>query len=318
MQSILLVRITSFGDIIHNFPAVTDLARHFPHARIDWLVEESFAELPRLHPAIHTVIPCAQRRWRKQLFNPKTWTEFAQCKAQLRDNDYDLVIDSQGLIKSALLSRLANAPVAGLDANSARERLANLFYTHTYNIPSKMDAISRNRRLTAQACGYDINTPIEFGIDRILETQPWIPTQPYIVLMTGTSRVDKQWATANWITIGKMLHQQGYQLVLPWGSPIEQHYCETLACAFPAIVAPKTSLREVAILLQSAHLVIGPDTGVVHFAAALNTPCIMIFIASDPSRTGVQGSNYAVNIGACDAPPSVDAVLVAIEKGLAI
>ena len=303
------------GDIIHNFPAVTDLAHHFPQARIDWLVGADFAELPRLHPAIHTVIPCAERRWRKNLLSKQSWQEFTTCRQALKHVPYDLVIDSQGLLKSAWFSRLSNCSIAGYDARSAREPLASYFYTYTYTVPSGLKAIERNRLLTGLACGYTPDTAIDYGIATLKNPLSWLGISPSIVFVTATSRADKQWPLIHWITLGKALSAQGFQILLPWGSPAEYAACQQLARYFPAILPPALSLHDAAVMLQTAKLVVGVDTGLAHLAAAVTTPVIMLFCASNPTLTGVQGPQYVVNLGENNAPPLPKDVMRAIEQG---
>lgn len=316
MQTILLVRLTSMGDIIHNFPAVTDLAKHYPSAKIDWLVNQDFADLPALHPHIHTVIACAERQWRRQPFSNQTWREIQHCRTQLRQTPYDLVIDSQGLIKSAWLSSLTKRPIAGYDINSIKERLATYFYTYDYSVPWRLDAITRNRKLTGLACGYLSEGPVDYGIPTIEHRLNWLPQKKYVVFLTATSQVDKQWPANNWIHIGNILTQLGFEVVLPWGSLKEYDSCKALSLAFPAIVPPKLSLKDAAYLLQKAQLAIGVDTGLTHLAAAVNTPVIMLFCASNPRLTGVQSQNYFVNLGQAQSSPSTDIVIEYIRQAI--
>ena len=315
MQNILLVRLTSMGDIIHNFPAVTDLAAHYPHAKIDWLVEESFADLPNLHPAIHKVIICRERQWRKKLLSKTTWQEIRTCYKHLQKTPYDLVIDSQGLIKSAILSRLSKRPIAGYDRYTAKEALASYFYTYNYHVPAKIDAIRRNRLLTGFACGYLPDSSLDYGLPQLTKTIDWLPQKPYVVFLTASSRQDKQWALENWINLGLKLYQEGIEhFILPWGNAKERLYCEKLTRYFPAMITPKLSLHDAAVMLQQAKFVIGVDTGLTHLAAAVNTPVISLFSASNPTLTGVQGAGYAANLGQYNKPPAVDMVLEAIKE----
>lgn len=318
MQNILLVRLTSMGDIIHNFPAVTDLAHHFPQARIDWLVESQFADLPRLHPAIHTVISCAERQWRTNIFNKQHWQALKVCKTQLQQTPYDLVIDSQGLLKSAWLSHFAKRPTAGFDARSAKESLASYFYTYSYTVSKRLDAIQRNRRLTALACGYAVENPIDYGIPLLQKSLSWLNSKPYIVFLTASSRADKQWIKSHWVTLGQTLSQQGYHILLPWGNQAERFYCQQLARCFPATLSPALTLEEAAIMLQNAKLVVGVDTGLTHLAAAVNTPVVALYCASSPHLTGVQSAGYAVNLGGSHSPPVISEVIVAVEQGLSL
>ena len=125
---VLLVKTSSLGDVIHALPALTDAARAIPGITFDWVVEEGFAEIPTWHPSVGNVIPVAIRRWRKNLWETIKSGEWRRFKQRLRAEKYDLVIDAQGLLKSALLTRYVKAPVAGFDRDSAREPLASRFY----------------------------------------------------------------------------------------------------------------------------------------------------------------------------------------------
>lgn len=316
MQNILLVRLNSISDIIHNFPAVTDLVKHFPHARIDWLVNQDFADLPQLHPNIHHVITCNDQAWQCHPFSSQTWQEYRACRTQLRQIPYDLVIDSHGLLKSAWLSNLTKRPIAGYDAYSVRERLATYFYTYDYTVSWRLDAIARNRLLTGQACGYKPDHIVDYGIPHLEHTLPGLPEKHYIVFLTASSRQEKKWPLSHWIAIGTLLSQMGFTIVLPWGKPSEYEDCKTLSSAIPAMITPKLPLKDMAFLLQEAKLVIGIDTGLTHLAAAVNTPVIMLFSGTDPKSTGVQSQGYAVNLGQTQAPASIDTVIAHIHKGL--
>ena len=160
---ILLVKTSSLGDVVHNLPVASDIRQHFPTARIDWAVEESFAEIPRLHPAVTTVVVVAPRRWRKSLLHGDTRSEIAALRAQLNDGAYDFVIDTQGLIKSALIARLAPGRRIGLDWISSREPL-RLFYHRTYRVPWGQHAVQRNRQLAGLALGYEPAQAADYGI----------------------------------------------------------------------------------------------------------------------------------------------------------
>ena len=155
MTRMLLIRTSSMGDLVHTLPALTDLAARFPALKIDWLAEEGFADIARLHPAVDKVIPLALRRWRKALWKTSTWREFACMRAELNAEHYDVVLDSQGLLKSAVLGKLVrDGPLVGYDARSIREPLASRLYHKTYAVSREQDAVSRNRLLFGQAFGY--------------------------------------------------------------------------------------------------------------------------------------------------------------------
>ncbi len=306
---ILLIKTSSLGDVVHNLPVVTDLRCKFPEAQIDWVVEEGFREIPRLHPGLHRVIPLALRRWRNALLTPTTWGEMRSFRATLQEQSYDLVIDTQGLLKSALIARMARGRRCGYSAASAREPVAARFYDATYDVPKDLHAVERNRRLAALAANYTAATSPDYGI-----AVPPAPTLggPSAVLLTATSRDDKLWPDQHWIALGRALHQRGLTCRLPAGSARERERAERLAQAIPAAVAlPPLSLTELAGQLAAARLVIGVDTGLVHLAAALGRPTLALFCASDPALTGVYATTPAINLGARGQPPEVDAVLAA-------
>jgi heptosyltransferase-1 len=305
----LLVKTSSLGDVIHNLPVVTDLRAHFPDAAIDWVVEEGFADIARLHPGVRRVIPVALRRWRKSLASPATWREMRAFRATLQAENYDLVIDTQGLLKSALITRMARGRRCGHEASSAREPVAARFYDATFEVPGSLHAVERNRRLAALAAGYTASATPDYGI-----AVPPAPTfaSPNAVLLTATSRDDKLWPEDRWIAAGRALHQRGLSCLLPAGSATERERATRIAQAIPGAVAlPPLSLPELAAQLADARIVIGVDTGLVHLAAALGRPTLALFCASDPALTGVVASTPAINLGSRGRPPSVEHVLAA-------
>ena len=184
---VLLIKTSSLGDVIHTLPALTDAARAIPGIQFDWVVEEGFAEIPTWHPAVARVIPVALRRWRKNLL--QTWKsgEWATFKQRLREGRYDLVIDAQGLLKSALLTRYVNAPVAGLDRASAREPLASHCYDRPYAVAWGQHAVERVRQLFAQALGYSLPQSVgDYGLDRGAMVGEAL-VEPYVLFLHGTT-----------------------------------------------------------------------------------------------------------------------------------
>jgi heptosyltransferase-1 len=306
---ILLIKTSSLGDVVHNLPVITDLRRKYPEAGIDWVVEEGFADIPRLHPGVRRVIPVALRRWRKSLLTPATWQEVGAFRTTLQAENYDLVIDTQGLLKSALITRMARGKRCGYDASSAREPLAARFYDAAFEVPRNLHAVERNRRLAALAAGYVAPAAPDYGIA--------VPSAPTFcgteaILLTATSRDDKLWPENNWITAGRALQERGLNCLLPAGSATERERATRIAQAIPGAVAlPPMSLPELAAQLAAARIVIGVDTGLVHLSAALGRPTLALFCASDPALTGVVASTPAINLGARGQPPGVDEVLAA-------
>ena len=314
---ILLVKTSSLGDVIHNLPVVSDLARSFPEAIIDWCVEESFADIPHLHPAVGEVIPVAIRRWRKALLQPATWREIGEFKKRIAHTAYDAVLDTQGLIKSALIARQARGRRLGYAAEVAREPLAARFYDATFVIPPNAHAVQRNRWLASAAFGTPLDLSLDYGIKTPAVDLPWLTCQRYAVLLTATSRDDKLWAEANWIALAQALAERGLTPVLPSGSARERERAQRIAVAVTgAIVAPQLTLRELAGLLGGAALTVGVDTGLAHLATALGAPTIALFMASDPALTGVHGSGFCRNLGARGRAPTVAEVLTAAEQEL--
>lgn len=316
---ILLVKTSSLGDVLHNLPVVSDIVRHFPAAQIDWLVEESFAVLPKLHPAVQKVMPVAVRRWRKSIFQSATWAEIGAMRRELASQQYDFVIDTQGLIKSALLTRQARGVRCGFDPKSAREPLAARAYQRVFAVAKGQHAVERNRQLVAQALGYTVDYPADYGIlPPALPRPNWLPTGEYAVLLHATSRDDKLWDEANWVALGQHFHDQHILCVLPWGNPTEQARSQRLAAQIPhAIVPPKLGLNPIAALLGDARAIVGVDTGIAHLAAALDKPTIGIYTATDPVLTGLYAGKRAINLGGIHLPPTPSTVIAALQAATA-
>jgi heptosyltransferase-1 len=314
MTNILLIKTSSMGDVLHNLPVVSDICKHFPNVTIDWVAEESFATLPTLHPRIRNVIPVAIRRWRKSWWSSRT--EMRATCVGLRDSHYDFVLDTQGLFKSALITRCASSPRCGYDWSSAREPLASLFYNRTFSVAKDLHAAERNRRLAGLALGYTPTDIPNYGIQAPPLNLSWLsPTSPYVVLLHATSRDDKLWDEANWVALGWQLAKDGFQLVLPWGSTKEKSRSERLTAAIPkAVCPPQLNLIEAAALLGNARAVIGVDTGLSHLAAALNVPTIGIYTATDPGLTGLYAGDRAINLGGKLLSPPVDKVLQTLAQ----
>jgi len=316
IMKILIVKTSSLGDVIHCLPVINDILAVYPNAQIDWVVEQSFADIPRLHPAIHEVFTVAFRRWRKQLFRFKTWSEINQFKHLIVQNSYDAVIDTQGLLKSALITRLANGVKHGYDKQSIREQIASQFYDKTYAISYEQHAVSRNRTLAALSLAYapPANAP-DYGIQATLNSTE-IPSKPFVIALHGTSRDSKLWPIEHWINLGKALKNSQLNMVLPWSNPNELARAELITSTLEnAIVLPKSSIAELAAVISQAKAAVGVDTGLSHLAAALNIPTIAIYTDTNPALTGVMGSQaYAVNLGNIGEIPSVESVLAQLNR----
>jgi heptosyltransferase-1 len=313
---ILLVKTSSLGDVIHNLPVVNDIRRHVPAAMIDWCVEEAFADVPRLHPGVVEVLPVALRRWRKGLLSSGTWREAGAMRSRVKARAYDAVIDTQGLVKSAVIARQARGPLSGYAADAAREPMAARFYDRRFSVSRALHAVDRNRRLVAAALGYEVHGVPDYGIAAPADPLPWLPTGPYAVLMTATSRDDKLWPEAGWIELGQALHGQGWRAILPGGSPRERERAGRLAAAIPgALAAPPLHLPELATLLGGSRAAIGVDTGLTHLAVALGVPTVALYTATDPGLTGVLGAGFHRNLGGKGQVPTVAAVVSELLAG---
>src|SRR6185295_6550775 len=164
MARILFVKTSSLGDVVHNCPAVSDAARAMPGAEIDWVVEEPFARVAKMHASVRRVITVAVRRWRTALWNPTVWSEIADVRRAIGAERYDAVIDTQSLLKSALITSWAQGVRHGLDAASAREPLAARFYDTRHAVTRELHAVERNRRLAAAALGYAVPATLDYGL----------------------------------------------------------------------------------------------------------------------------------------------------------
>lgn len=313
MPRILFVKTSSLGDVVHNCPAVSDAARRFPDASIDWVVEEPYAEVAALHVSVRRVIPVAIRRWRAAPLAAATWSEIGALRRALRAAPYDCVIDSQGLVKSALVAALASGPKHGFDRASARERLAARFYDARHAVPLGLHAVERNRRLAACALGYAPGEDCDYGL-RAAGEPPIEVRAPFALLCTMTSRADKLWPEAHWQSLGEALEARGLQCVLPWGGSEERARCERIAARMRSALVPRRmTLGEIARLARHARCVAGLDTGVAHLAAALGAPTVGIYCGSDPALTGLHGGARIRNLGTAGAPPGVTEVLRMLE-----
>ena len=290
---VLLIKTSSMGDVIHTLPALTDAQNAIPGIRFDWVVEEGFTDIPAWHPAIDRIIPVAIRRWRKNLW--KTWRsgEYRRFKDSLREQTYDLVLDAQGLTKSAWLTRGLQAPVAGLDKHSAREPFARKFYDRCYPVAWDMHAVERLRTLFALALGYEKPASTgDYGLDRaaLAAQLDNPPAQPWLMFLHGTTWQSKHWPEANWRTLAEHYSAVGIPVRLPWGNEAERERAMRIAEGLPGVeVLPKLRIAEVASWLAGARACVAVDTGLGHLAAALDTPCISLYGPTLPSKVGAYG-----------------------------
>ena len=344
---ILVVKMSSMGDIVHAQPLVADVLAHDPDARIDWVCEAPFAAIAAMNPGVNQVIPIAWRKWRKRLNDPANRAALIEFVRKLRATRYDWVIDCQGLIKSAAVSRLARAAHrAGHAWNSAREPLASLVYDQTVSVERSLHVVQRNRLVAAGALGYEVNTQARFGLKARRFSPDWLPIdRPRAVLIPGASRSEKLWPESHWIEVGSRLAASGRDLVWFWGNPPERERALRLAAAcgpvldagaeHPAneatrpvgaistvikgskslgIVPPFLSVADCAGLLESADIVVGLDTGFTHLAGALGRPTLGIFCDFDATQCAVSGDAACESFGGIGQVPEVSDILAAIDR----
>ncbi len=335
---ILLVKLSSLGDVLHNLPLVWDLRARLPDAQIDWVVEEGYVHL--LEPlltsgnfkSIDHIIPFGLRRWKINLFKLATWKEFFHFKKRLQESSYDIIIETQGLLKSALVCSLAkkspNAVIAGL-ANatlySGYEPLARFFYNQSVQVPIHCHAVDRSRKVMSSALDWPLlersTTPFFYPANYIQSlTDKSIDglQKPYVLCFHSTAREAKRWSNENWITLGKELSSREYQLVFPWGSPSEKLISTQLASQIPEAIVPTAFSIEAAFsLIAGAALTVGVDTGLTHLAAVLGKPTVEIYCDSPRWKTEGYWSEHIRNVGDFQAPPNTAEVIKASLELLA-
>lgn len=307
---VLFVKLSSLGDVIHHCPAVSDLRARRPEIAIDWAVEEAYAPLVRLHPAVSGAIAVGLRRLRSRPLAPGAWGALAGARRALRERRYDWVVDTQGLLKSVAVARLARGPAFGYDRTSIRERSAARFYDQGIAVSKRLHAVERNRRLVGAVFGYAPEGPPDYGLAAPGAAPAWVPPGGYVVALHATSRRDKRWPEDRWRALAARLRAEGLAMVYPGGSPAERDDAARLAEATPgAIAAPGMDLPEAASLLAHASAVVGVDTGLTHLAVALGTPTVGLYVATQPGLTGLLGDERHVNLGGPGKTPTAEAVV---------
>jgi heptosyltransferase-1 len=340
---ILIVKLSSLGDVLHTLPIVWDLRKRLPHAQIDWIVEEAY--VPLLKPlettstfrGIDRIIPLAFRRWRKSLWSRSTWHEFLAMHQILQATTYDVILETQGLIKSALVCALAkksaHAVVAGLGnatEYSGYEPLARFFYTQAVQVPKQCHAVDRARWVMCSAMDWPLikreNEPPQFYPPEFVKHLPVLPLQDlssaandpvakYVVCFHSTARAAKRWANESWIDLGKSLAKEGYRLVLPWGSTSERQVSESIASHIPGAIVPRAiSIEEAYSLIAHAALIVGVDTGLTHVAAVLGKPTVEIYCDSPRWKTEGYWSKQIANHGDVQQPPTVAEVVSSCQE----
>lgn len=287
-----MVKMSSLGDVIHTLPALTDAAAAVGGIRFDWVVEEAFAEIPAWHAAVDRVIPVALRRWRKRPLRDFTGPEWRRARQCLREQKYDAVIDAQGLLKSALITRLVKAPRYGMDKVTVRERLAALAYDHRIYVPKAMHAVERSRLLFARALDYPLpDSPGSYGVAQTLAPAGQNRCAE-LLFFHGSARKEKLWPEEHWVALAELAGEAGYRVWLPWGTQEERLRAQRIAgLVATAQVLPRGSLRELAMRLHSVSAVVAVDTGLGHLSAALSVPAVSLYGPTSTALIGAYGCN---------------------------
>jgi heptosyltransferase-1 len=311
MSEILFIKTSSLGDVIHHMPALTEARRMCAGSSFAWLVEETYAPLVRLHPGVDEVIPVAWRRWRKSLYAPATVADMAASMRAIRARRYDEIVDSQGLIRSAVITRIARGRRHGYDSRSIREPLAAVFYDMRYRISRDLHATERIRILTGRALGYTPQGAPDYGLDRSALAAPG---RRYAVLLHATAQPDKEWPEANWIALVKAIGGNGLDLILPWGTSAERERAERIAARLPGVfVGERQPLDIVARQIAGAAFVVGVDTGLMHLAAALDVPVVAMINRARDLLAAPAVSRHTAVLGRPGRPPTVADVVRAVE-----
>ncbi len=332
---VLIVKLSSLGDVVHAMPAVQDMLQALPGIEIDWVVERAFAPLVARCTGVRQIIPCELRRWRKTPFSVQTRAEWRTFKQALQDHTYDAVIDLQGLSKSALVSWLARTTPTG-----HRFAMANQTAGSGYEAPTRwvadvaiplephLHAVQRARLVCAAAMGYALPDAQTFGlladVQGVAATgqsgqadNTFTPRKPCVALVHGTSRADKQWPLALWVELGRRLNHSGFVVALAHGNSAEQAISASIAARLQdAWVWPSMGLDTLTDTMAQCAGVIGVDSGLSHIAVALGLPHVQIYNFDTAWRTGpVTGAPKAARqVSVFASPyPDVDAVWQAWE-----
>ena len=287
---VLLIKTSSMGDLIHTLPALTDAGKAIPGIIFDWVVEESYADLPKWHPLVDRVIPISLRRWRKQPIARTTFHEWRALRALLAQKQYDLILDAQGLVKSAFLTYATKGVRAGLDFQSAREGLASFAYQRKCKVNFYQHAVMRMRLLFSQALHYPLSTTLpDFGISQ-QQFQTESTQENYLVFLHGTAWATKEWPESYWVQLARFAEKAGYRVKVSGYTQEEVARAQRIANQSAAVhVMPRLNLTEMAALLAGAKAVISVDTGFGHLAAALNVPTVSMYGPTNPDYTGALG-----------------------------
>ncbi|CAG9271228.1 MULTISPECIES: lipopolysaccharide heptosyltransferase I [Paraburkholderia] len=316
MKRILIVKVTSMGDVIQAQPIVSDLKRAFPGVEVDWAVDESFAEIARWNPGTDRVLCAPLRRFKKA----RRWSDFRaiwQSIAELRAHRYDVALDIHGVYKSAIIAFLSRSRKRlGYRNEHLGERGAAFAYTGRFAPPRDRNAWSGMRETVSTALGYPLDNPPDYNLHIPAPTRPLVDTggRRLAMLFHAASKDDKKWPASHWIAIAQELVRRGFHVVVPWGSQAERSEgLEIVDQVEGAELLPQLSVTEIAQVIAASDFVIGVDTGFVHLAHALGKRTVMIFIATSRETFENNVPFRSVSIGDGNSVPPVAEALAAID-----
>ena len=293
-MKVLIIKLTSMGDLMHALPALTDASNIYPDIQFDWIVDENFSDVPSWHPKVSEIITTNHRTWRKQLLSGSLRRELKELKTKINVGDYDVVIDMQNNLKSAVLSYFIKKEVHGLDKNSAREYPAHWAYAFKHEVPKNLHAVARQRSLLALSLNYKIDDKsINYKVDKSVFRAPdfSLPNK-YLVLVHNASWPTKLWPIPHWQKFIELINQEGYTAILPSGSEEEIARAEEIVSSNnKAIALKKLSLNEVAYVIEHSLGCVCSDTGLAHLSAVLDKPSVTMYSVTDESLIGTRGKN---------------------------
>ncbi|MGA0908571.1 MAG: lipopolysaccharide heptosyltransferase I [Burkholderiaceae bacterium] len=327
MTRLLVIKTSSMGDVVHGLVAAAVVRAHRPDLRLHWVVEEAFADVVRRSALVEHVHVLALRRWRQHLFRfnglGETWREIRQAIRDLQSQTYDQLIDAQGLIKSAVVNRLAevHGPRWGFDAQSARERPAAWAVDRGVSSPPADHAVRRLLTLFGQALdskpvldlaqddaplayepslvfASDPNTRrlLRENADVARRLAPESGVRGLVLLAHGSSRAEKTWPVEQWQQLGRRISAAGFVPVFPSGHSEEFRRAQQLAQSCDGLALSPRSLAEMGEWLASAQVVVGVDSGLTHWAAAMGRPTVGLFLSTPISRFGLQWAARGISL----------------------
>ena len=314
-MKILILKTSSLGDIVHAFPIIQDIKKNFPEAEIDWVVEDIFKDLLIDIKDINQILISNFRNWKKTIFSPKSWVAFSKLRNTIKKNNYDVIIDCQGLLRTALLVPFGSNSI-GLDKNSIKEKFASLFYKKKVEVDKNQNAIDRNRILASKALGYIIN---DGNIENAQPESKSIDHKGPVIFFMGTSNDKKKWSAKNWIELCNWLHGAEKKVLLAWGSVKEYEEAMTIyENTKNSEILPRLKILEIKQLILKCSLAVGVDTGLTHLALFFGIPTIGIYCASDPIKTGLKSTKKGlfINFGDINNPPSFKTIKNYLENTL--